>query len=87
MELTVKKIIAEKIDKSHILYSFIKVASQKKEDGYHFDPETTVGIYFGELQQPYESERVKAVDDIFEIQVSTGLSQMIFKQKSGANSN
>ena len=39
-----EEIIAEKIDKSHILYSFIKVASQKKEDGYHFDPETTVGI-------------------------------------------
>ena len=69
MELTVKS-IAEKIDKSHILYSFIKVASQKKEDGYHFDPETTVGIYFGELQQPYESERVKAVNDIFEKIVS-----------------
>ena len=30
-----EEIIAEKIDKSHILYSFIKVASQKKEDGYH----------------------------------------------------
>ncbi len=55
-----EEIIAEKIDKSHILYSFIKVASQKKEDGYHFDPETTVGIYFGELQQPYKSERVKS---------------------------
>ena len=44
------------------------------EDGYHFDPETTVGIYFGELQQPYESERVKAVDDIFE---NTGLHWII----------
>lgn len=65
-----EEIIAEKIDQSHILYSFIKVASQKKEDGYHFDPETTVGIYFGELQEPYESERVKAVNDLFE---GTGL--------------
>lgn len=45
-----EEIIAERIDKSHILYSFIKVASQRKEDGYHFDPETTVGIYFGELE-------------------------------------
>lgn len=65
-----EEIIAEKIDKSHILYSFIKVASQKKEDGYHFDPETTVGIYFGELEEPYESKRVKAVNDLFE---DTGL--------------
>ena len=69
-----EEIIAEKIDKSHILYSFIKVASQKKENGYHFDPETTVGIYFGELQQPYESERVKAVNDIFE---NTGIHWII----------
>ena len=45
-----EEIIAEKIDKSHILYSF------------------------GELQQPYESERVKAVDDIFE---NTGLHWII----------
>lgn len=65
-----EEIIAEKIDKSHILYSFIKVASQKKEDGYYFDPETTVGIYFGELEEPYESKRVKAVNDLFE---DTGL--------------
>ena len=61
-----EEIISEKIDRLHILYSFIKVASQGKEDGYHFDPETTVGIYFGELEEPYESERVKAVNDIFE---------------------
>ena len=65
-----EEIIAEKIDPSHILYSFIKVASHKEEDGYHFDPETTVGIYFGELEEPYESERVKAVNELFE---NTGL--------------
>ena len=69
-----EEIISEKIDRSHILYSFIKVASQGKEDGYHFDPETTVGIYFGELEEPYESERVKAVNDIFK---NTGLHWII----------
>lgn len=61
-----EEIIAEKIDKSHILYSFIKIASQKKEDGFHFNPEATVGIYFGELEAPFESERVKAVDTLFD---------------------
>ena len=65
-----EEIISEKIDRSHILYSFIKVASQKKEDGYHFDSETTVGIYFGELEEPYESDRVKDVKELFE---DTGL--------------
>lgn len=61
-----EEIIAEKIDKYHILYSFIKIASQKKEDGFHFNPEATVGIYFGELEAPFESERVKAVDTLFD---------------------
>lgn len=61
-----EEIIAEKIDKSHVLYSFIKIASQKKEDGFHFNPEATVGIYFGELEAPFESERVKAVDTLFD---------------------
>lgn len=61
-----EEIIAEKIDKSHILYSFIKIASQKKEDGFHFNPEATVGIYFGELEAPFESERVKVVDTLFD---------------------
>ena len=65
-----EEIIAEKIDKSHILYSFIKVASQKKEDGYHFDPETTIGIIFGEGEAPYQSERVQAIEDLF---ADTGL--------------
>lgn len=61
-----EEIIAGEIDRSHILYSFIKVASHKEADGYHFDPETTVGIYIGELEEPYESERIKAVNAIFE---------------------
>ena len=60
-----EEIIAEKIDKSHILYSFIKVASQKKEDGYHFDPETTIGIIFGELTAPYDSDRIRAIEELF----------------------
>ena len=43
----------KKINKSNILYSFIKVASHKEEDGFHFDPETTIGIILGELEAPY----------------------------------
>lgn len=58
-------IIAEKVDASHILYSLIKVASHKEEKGYYFDPETTIGIIFGEISEPYESERVEAVNNLF----------------------
>lgn len=61
-----EEIIAQKINKSNILYSFIKVASHKEEDGFHFDPETTIGIVFGELEAPYESERIKAINSLFD---------------------
>lgn len=58
-------IIAEAIGASHMIYSVIKVASHKEDDGYYFVPETTIGIIFGELQAPYESERVQAIEALF----------------------
>lgn len=61
-----EEIIAEQVGASHLLYSLIKVASHKEETGYYFDPETTIGIVFGELEAPYDSERVQAVEDLFQ---------------------
>ena len=49
----------------HVLPALIKVASHKEEDGYHFDPPTTLGIIFGEPSAPFDSERVKAVEELF----------------------
>lgn len=49
----------------HILYSLIKVASHKEEKGYFFDPDITIGIIFGELEPPYTSERVSAIENLF----------------------
>lgn len=60
-----EEIIGKRINPNNILHSFIKVASQKKEDGYHFYPETTIGIILGELQPPFESERIKAINHLF----------------------
>lgn len=60
-----EEIIGKRINFNNILPSFIKVASQKKEEGFHFDPETTIGIILGELQPPYESERIKAINLLF----------------------
>ena len=48
-----------------IVYSLIKIASHKEENGYHFDPETTVGIIFGEANAPFHSERVEAIEALF----------------------
>lgn len=60
-----EEIISEKVNDSHILYSLIKVASHKEGNGYCFDPETTIGIIFGELSEPYDSERIEAVKELF----------------------
>ena len=50
----------------NILHALIKVASHKEENGYCFNPETTIGIIFGEIKPPFESERVQAVCTLFE---------------------
>ena len=61
-----EELIAAEIGASHVLPSLIKIASHKEKDGYCFNPETTIGIIFGELKEPYQSERVKAVEELFE---------------------
>ena len=61
-----EEMIAEKIGSFHLLYSVIKVAAHKEATGYYFNPETTIGIIFGELNAPYQSERVQAVEALFE---------------------
>ena len=58
-------IIAEKVGAEHLLHAVIKVASHKENDGYVFNPEATLGIIFGEVSAPYDSERVQAVLDLF----------------------
>ena len=65
-----EEIISEKVDASHILHSLIKVASHKEGTGYCFDPETTIGIIFGEISAPFESERVEEIKELF---ADTGL--------------
>ncbi len=61
-----EEIISAEIGASHVLPSLIKIASHKEEDGYCFNPNTTIGIIFGELKEPYQSERVHAVGELFE---------------------
>ena len=65
-----EELISEKIGASHVLHSLIKIASHKEENGYYFNPKTTIGIIFGELTAPYQSERVQAVESLFK---DTGL--------------
>ncbi len=60
-----EEIIGRTVGMEHVLPALIKVASHKEEDGYHFDPPTTLGIIFGEPSAPFNSERVKAVEELF----------------------
>ena len=64
-----EEIIGEVVGNEHVLPALIKVAS-RKDNGYRFDPETTIGIIFGEKQAPFQSERVQAIENLFE---NTGL--------------
>ena len=61
-----EELIAEAIGASHMIYSLIKVASHQEDTGYYFDPETTIGIVFGESAAPYRSERIQAIEKLFE---------------------
>ncbi len=65
-----EELIGAEIGDAHVIHSLIKVASHKEGEGYYFDPETTIGIIFGELAAPYQSERVQAIEDLFK---DTGL--------------
>ena len=56
-----EELICAEIGDSHVIRSLIKVASRREGMGYCFDPETTIGIVFGELAAPYKSERVQAI--------------------------
>ena len=60
-----EELIAEQVGDDRVLRSLIKVASHKEENGYYFNPETTLGIIFGELAAPFDSERVHAIESLF----------------------
>lgn len=69
-----EEIISARIGASHVIHSLIKVASHKEGDGFYFNPETTMGIIFGEISAPYQSERVQAIEELFK---GTGLHYRI----------
>lgn len=65
-----EEIIGAAVGDTHVLPALIKVASHRTEDGVFFDPDTTIGIIYGEPQPPFGSPRVQAVADLFD---GTGL--------------
>ena len=62
-------VIASEIGEEHVVPALIKVASERKENSVRFDPETTIGIVYGE-KAGKSSERTLAIKELFE---GTGL--------------
>ena len=60
-----EEIISEVIPEEKIIYSLIKVASSFDGQSYRFNAEKTIGIVFGEKKAPFDSERVKAINELF----------------------
>ena len=58
--------ISAAVGKEHVIYSMIKIASERSGNKITFDGENTQGIYFGEAKTPEPTERIKAVADLFE---------------------
>lgn len=71
-----ENIIGNTVGKAKILPALIKVASQRNSDGVVFDPNTTIGIIYGEYKAPFASDRVKAVQALFD---GTGIHYSITK--------
>lgn len=65
-----EEIIAEAVGTDRIVHSLIKVASERKGNTVRFNPETTVGLIYGELDQNRSGERVEALNNLFK---DTGL--------------
>ena len=61
-----ESVLAEAVNADQILYSLIKIASVRDGQQVSFVPPAgPLGIYFGETQPPYDSDRVLAVADLF----------------------
>lgn len=65
-----EEIIASEIGEDHIVPALIKVASERKQNSVSFDPETTIGIIYGE-KNGKRSDRTAAIGKMFE---GTGLN-------------
>ena len=59
-------IIAQVVARKQLLHSLIKIASHHEGRGVCFNPESTMGIVFGEAEPPFDSERVLAVEKLMQ---------------------
>ena len=64
-----EEILSERIDKKQIVYSLMKIASQRVGNEIRFDGPSTLGVYFGEENNGTldnnNTDRIKALVDLF----------------------
>ena len=60
-----EEIIGERIGKQHMVYSMMKIASERAGNSIVYDPSVTQGVFFGEADRK-RSERVGAIAVLFE---------------------
>lgn len=61
-----EEIIGNVIGMEHILYSVMRIASVRKGNEITFIPEITAGVFIGEKESKQPTERVLAVEELFE---------------------
>lgn len=59
-----EEIIAERIGDRQILYSFMKISSERKENQIVFNPEITQGVFFGTVAKEGQEEMQEAVVEL-----------------------
>lgn len=59
-------ILAEHIGRSRILYSFMKIASERRGSSVTFDADSTPGLFYGEPDMEQVSGRMQAVAELLE---------------------
>lgn len=60
-----EEIIGERIGNQHMVYSMMKIASERDGNSIMYDPSVTQGVFFGEADRK-RSERVEAIAALFE---------------------
>ena len=58
-------VIASEIGEKHVIQALIKVASERKQNRIYFDPESTIGVVYGE-RDGKSSERTRAIENLFQ---------------------
>lgn len=61
-----EELIAARIGAEHLLYSMIKISSERKGSSINFDPAVTLGVCYGEPGAVKDTPRMRAVARLFE---------------------